>query len=487
MAKQKNADVALGFLEDHDAITFTKEEERAVIRKIDWVLMPLMVISYTIQYMDKSVMSQSAVYVLQEDLGLAGQDYSWCSSIFHFGYLAFQPVAARILAHFPLGRFVAITSLVWAIVLFCTAGARNFSGMMALRFFLGMSEAGISPAYVLITGSWYRKNEIPLRITLWYCGNGFAIILQSCIAYGIGHINNTEIAVWRWFFIIFGVVGLIWAVVLWILMPDTPLSAKFLNEREKDIAIERLRENRTGIANANGGFMKEQFIEAFLDIKAWYGFLYSIACVVPASAVANFGGLIIKGFGYGTFTTSLLNTPLGLTENIDLLTTGFVTYYFPNTRCLMQFICNVPSTIGAVLVYALPESNRVGRLIAFYCTNFTNGSLPMVFALATTNIAGHTKRSTASAILFVGYSTAFIIGPQFFLDKEALQYSTAFKTMIITYAIACLAPGLYFLYMRWLNRRKVSAEAGEGDNGYVENEEFLDLMDKQQPRFVNST
>ena len=81
----------------------------------------------------------------------------------------------------------------------------------------------------------------------------------------------------------------------------------------------------------------------------------------------------------------------------------------------LQFVCNVPSTIGAVLVYALPESNRVGRLIAFYCTNFTNGSLPMMFALTTTNIAGHTKRSTACAILFVGYSTAFIISPQFFL------------------------------------------------------------------------
>jgi MFS family permease len=168
----------------------------------------------------------------------------------------------------------------------------NFSGMMAVRFFLGMAEGGISPAYVLITGTWYKKDEIPLRITLWYCGNGLAIIFQSFVAYGIGHIH-TSISVWRWFFIIFGLVGLAWAAVLWLYMPDTPLTAKFLSEKEKAIAIDRLRENRTGIANKE--FKKEQMIEALLDVKVWYGFFYSIACVVPTTAVASFGGLIIKG------------------------------------------------------------------------------------------------------------------------------------------------------------------------------------------------
>lgn len=185
-------------------------------------------------------------------------------------------------------------------MLFCTAGAFNFKGMMAARFFLGMAEAGISPAYVLITGTWYKKDEIPMRITLWYCGNGIAIILQAFIAYGIGHITHTGIAVWQWFFIIFGILGLAWAVVLYFFMPNTPLNAKFLNEREKAIAVERLRENRTGIANSE--FKKDQVFEALLDVKVWYGFFYAIACVVPSSAVANFGSIVIKGSDFFTIT-----------------------------------------------------------------------------------------------------------------------------------------------------------------------------------------
>lgn len=91
-------DAALDFLDNKEAITFTREEEKAVRRKIDRVLMPLvriihrtfaagpqlkinlqMIISYTIQFMDKSVMAQSAVYDLQSSLHLHGQQYSWCS------------------------------------------------------------------------------------------------------------------------------------------------------------------------------------------------------------------------------------------------------------------------------------------------------------------------------------------------------------------------------------------------------------------------
>lgn len=79
--------------------------------------------------------------------------------------MAFQPLAVRLLNYFPLGKFVSGTSLVWAILLFCTAGASNFSGMVAVRFFLGMAEGGITPAYVLITGLWYKKDEIPLRLS----------------------------------------------------------------------------------------------------------------------------------------------------------------------------------------------------------------------------------------------------------------------------------------------------------------------------------
>jgi hypothetical protein len=102
----EHGDTALQFLEAHDTVVFTPQEEKNVVRKIDRVLMPLvsgsppstefswscanlllvytdkvckMVVSYTIQFMDKSVMAQAAVYDLLQNLGLQNQQYSWCS------------------------------------------------------------------------------------------------------------------------------------------------------------------------------------------------------------------------------------------------------------------------------------------------------------------------------------------------------------------------------------------------------------------------
>jgi len=191
----------------------------------------------------------------------------------------------------PLGRFVAITSLGWAIVVLCTAGAYNFSGLMAARFFLGMAEGCISPAYVLVTGMWYKKDEIPRRTTIWFAANGLAIILQALISYGIGHIVNTGVATWKWFFIIFGLASLVLSAVLFYFMPNSPLDAKFLNDEEKMVAVERLRANRTGVANRE--FKRHQVIEALKDPLVYYNFFFAILVVVPNSGVSfvslNFG------------------------------------------------------------------------------------------------------------------------------------------------------------------------------------------------------
>lgn len=243
-------------------------------------------------------------------------------SIFYFGYLVAQPAAAYFLTSFPNGKFVAFTSMSWAIVLFAAVGCTNFAGLATARFFLGVAEAGISPAYVLITGSWYTKEEVPLRMGVWFCGNGVAIFLQSVISYGIGHITSTPLPVWRWFFIIFGTIGLFWSIVLYFYMPNDILTATFLSEEEKIIAVERIRRNRTGLASSK--FKKQQFIEAITDVKVWWAFFYTIVWMISESTVAAFGSIVIEGFGFDTFESSLLNMPLGATEILGLLGSGYV-------------------------------------------------------------------------------------------------------------------------------------------------------------------
>lgn len=179
--------------------------------------------------------------------------------------------------------------------------------------------------------------------------------------------------------------------------------------------------------------------------------------------------------------------PFGLCETIGLLATGYATRKIPNIRCLNQFLWCVPAVFGAALVYCLPSSNRAGRLAGFYCTGFSNVGLPLQFSLLSSNVAGHTKRGVSNAIMFFGYATGFIIGPQFFLSSEAPVYPTGFKTMIITFGTASLGPLGLWAYLGWLNgkRERMLRESGN-ENVYARNEEFLDLTDREQIHFVYS-
>jgi ACS family allantoate permease-like MFS transporter len=188
--------------------------------------------------------------------------------------------------------------------------------------------------------------------------------------------------------------------------------------------------------------------------------------------------------GFSNFVSSLLLIPGGAAECISLLTAGYVTRHWPNMRCFMQLATTLPGFFGAALVYYLPEGNVRGRLTAFAITGFANASLPLQFALVSSNIAGQTKRSVSNAAMFLGYATGFIIGPQFFISSEAPKYPTGFKTMIITFGTTTFVPLCLWVYLTWLNRRKGArlVQSG-GENVYTRNEEFLDLTDREQAHF----
>jgi len=121
----------------------------------------------------------------KKDVGLIGNDYSWVSSMFYFGYLAFEYPTNRLLQRLPIGKFSACAIIAWGAVLCCMAGVSNYGGALAVRFFLGVTESAVTPGFALITSQWYTKAEQGTRVGIWFCFNGWAQILGGLVAYGI--------------------------------------------------------------------------------------------------------------------------------------------------------------------------------------------------------------------------------------------------------------------------------------------------------------
>lgn len=113
--------------------------------------------------LDKSSVSYSAVFDLQKETNLHGTQFSWLSSIVYVAQLVCQPLSSYALIVFPVKYWVMFNMISWSIVTACTSAAKNFSGLLTARLFLGIFEATILPSFVLITQMWWIRREQSYR------------------------------------------------------------------------------------------------------------------------------------------------------------------------------------------------------------------------------------------------------------------------------------------------------------------------------------
>lgn len=124
-------------------IVVTPDENRRVLRKIDLTILPILLVIYCLQSLDKTTLSYASVFGLIKDTNLVGDQYSWLGSIVYIAQLVMQPPIAYFLVKLPIGKFTAVTVFLWGATLCCMAAARDFGGLLATRFLLGAFEAAV--------------------------------------------------------------------------------------------------------------------------------------------------------------------------------------------------------------------------------------------------------------------------------------------------------------------------------------------------------
>ncbi|CEL10163.1 hypothetical protein ASPCAL13288 [Aspergillus calidoustus] len=460
----------------------TAEEEKIILRKIDWHIIPVMALCYMLQYMDKVTLGYATQLNLRQDLNLQGSEYSWCSSVFYFGYLFWSWPSSYISVRFPLGKYLGASVAIWGVVLTTHAACTNFGGLLTARFFLGVTEAAVAPGFSLITGMFYKTSEQPSRMALWFLGNAVANVVSGLIAYGIGTIDS-HIASWKLLFIILGCVTVGYGIFLAFVLPDSPSKAWFLNDHERKIALHRTLENRTGVMD-EGKFIVSQMMDALTDPQAWLLVGYSLTQNIPNGGFSSFSSIIINGFGFSELNSLLLSAPSGLLQILAIGCICVTAAYVKKSRIITMIVVIVFALVGVILMNTLPDSNRWGRWVGIFLLGPFATSIPISLSLITSNVGGLTKKATVSAMLFVAYCTGNIIGPQLFLAKEAPKYETGLKGVLVGFALAIFFLILLYIYYEYENRRRDRKHGppSRANTDYVA-EDFLNLTDRQIPSF----
>lgn len=235
-----------------------------------------------LNYLDKTTLSYASVMGIKKDIKLVGDDYQWLSSMFYFGYLAWEYPTNRLLQRLPLAKYSAFCVIMWGITLSLFATVSSFGGAVAVRFFLGVFEAAVTPGFALFTSQWYTKKEQGTRVGIWFSFNGWAQIFGGLVAYGIAkgaENHGTAIAPWKIVFLLTGVLTACIGVIFWFVMPDNQLNARWMKPEDRVLAIERVRVNQQGIGNKH--FKLYQLKEALMDPLTWAFVFYACAADIP--------------------------------------------------------------------------------------------------------------------------------------------------------------------------------------------------------------
>jgi ACS family allantoate permease-like MFS transporter len=280
-------DKALSLLATHH-VNFdpNSTEAKRVLRKIDMRIMPMVFVVYMLQLMDKNSLSFAAIMGIKTDCHLTAKQYSWLGSIVYFGYLGGEIPATFLMQRFSLSKYFSIMCMLWGIVVAMHAVCYDFAGLATVRFLLGAIEVCTAPAVIYITGSWYTKSEQITRVAIWYTTSGWANVFGGLFAFAINHAKTFK---WQGLFVFYGCLTFCMGVILFFFLAASPTQASWLTDEEKTIALERVRENKTG--SEVWRFNKSQLFECFTDIRFYMMFLLLVSTGLPNGGLTAFGEL----------------------------------------------------------------------------------------------------------------------------------------------------------------------------------------------------
>jgi MFS family permease len=254
--------------------TFTPEEQKKIIRKVDLRLIPTLGFMYCVSLMDRTNLGVAMVAGMGTDLKLTGERYSIIVLLFFITYVALQPPATVVLRKLGPRVFLPAIVIIWGAVMIGFGFVKEWHTLIPLRLLLGIFEAGFFPGSAYLLSVWYERYELQKRNTVFFLigmlSSAFSGILgylfsllqghgvQAAPWLGVHHGPTKAkpttpvsfgpgLAGWRWIFILQGVITVVIGFIGWYFIVDFPelahkpgMGKKFLNKAEVDFIVARI-------------------------------------------------------------------------------------------------------------------------------------------------------------------------------------------------------------------------------------------------------
>ncbi|GAA5867460.1 hypothetical protein JCM3774_002910 [Rhodotorula dairenensis] len=399
-----------------DGVSWTQDEERAIVRKMDWNIVPLVWALFMLSFLDRSNIGNANTAGMSKYLGMSDGQYQWLLTIFYLGYSLGQPTTLLWKVISPR-YFVTVLTLCWGGFALLQACAR-WEGLMVLRLFLGIAETAFSPGVPLYLSFFYSRREIGFRQGIFLAAAPLASCYAGALAYGITQIKTSSIPVYKLLFLIEGAPAIPMAAVAFFFLPDKPTKARFLNERQREIA--RLRTARDGETGREGGLKLAGVLEGLKDPKAWICALMYFSCNVSYSSLPVFLPTILEEMGFSSIRAQGLSAPPYLGAFFILLASTFMSDKLADRTI---FIIPLAAIAGiGYLLLAIVKTTAIRYFAVFLSAGGLFPVIGLMLPLTSSLHEDDSKRTTAFLLLNTIGQTGPFLGTRLYPAKEKPYY-----------------------------------------------------------------
>ncbi len=194
-----------------------------------WYLMPIVFVTYSLAYLDRANYGFASAAGMAADLHISKELNALIGSLFFLGYFSFQIPGAIYAQKKSVRTMVFWSLLLWGCCAALTGIVRDAIWLLAIRFVLGVVEAAVLPAMLILLANWFTRGERSRANTFLILGNPVTILWMSVIS---GYL--VQALSWRWMFVIEGLPAVIWAGLWWRLVRDQPRQASWLTTAEQE-------------------------------------------------------------------------------------------------------------------------------------------------------------------------------------------------------------------------------------------------------------
>ncbi|WP_420890669.1 MFS transporter [Cupriavidus gilardii] len=274
-----------------DAMAATPDALAPIYRKISLRVLPFLLLCYVFAYLDR-VNIGFAKLQMQQDVGISDAVYGLGAGIFFLGYVMFEVPSNLLLARIGARKTISRIMVLWGATSACMLFVRDAHSFYALRFLLGVFEAGFAPGMIFYLTYWYggaRMARVMAIVMLagpigGMAGGPVSTWIMTALA------GSHGLAGWQWMFLIEGLPCVLLGVIAYFYLDDTPAQARWLSDRER-----RLLAHDIGAARAGGGH--HSFATVLRDPRI-YALAFGYFCLISGIYAVSFWlPTILKGAG----------------------------------------------------------------------------------------------------------------------------------------------------------------------------------------------